>query len=210
MADVRRTGFHLHLYHAGGGAPDAEQMIGSMRDIYGAHLKLKDVNSFDGKTTLTLLADDAFISSFQKQYPEHHLQKDYTAYFEALFMSIFPQFRKPAGVLVFQNLSVTLNREESGILPSQEFLALFQVFAGTYMILAEGYEETDDSIVAVGELTPYAVHQFADNKVQGWDKACRYLESIFTSFTVDALFNETLEGVDPYLGQISVQVIKSP
>lgn len=213
MADIRRTGFHLHLYYAGGGAPpDPRHMIDAVRDIYGTHLKLENIKSFEGKTTLTLFPNDTFISSFQKQYSKH-TQEAFALYFEGLFLSIFPQFRKPAGVLAFQNLSVTLNRDDSDNLPSGEFLKLFQIFAGMYMIFTEAYEVTDDSIVAVGELTPYAVRQFADNKVRGWGDACRHLESslksIFTSFTVDALFNEKLEHVNQYMGEISVQVVES-
>ena len=99
-------------------------------------------------------------------------------------------------------------------MPSDAFLELFQIFAGMYMIFTEEYEVNDDgSIVAVGELTPYAVRQFADNKVRGLDNACRHLESslmaIFKSFTVDALFNEKLAHVNQYMGQISVKVVES-
>ena len=205
MADIRITGFPVVLYLVPGGKEPSKHDLMLLDSIHPNQLRLEKTRNDHGKVTMTFIPSDELIESFNKRY-ERPSRKEYTAYFQTLLLSFLPQFRKPSGVLVFQKVSVTLNLDDNGNLPSEKYLEMFRAFAGLYMIFDEDYEEQDDCIVLVGELTPYAVTRFAEERVQGWGAACKYLEYKFNNFNQDSWFNEDVP-VPVYAGKTTVQVM---
>jgi hypothetical protein len=204
MADIR-YGFPVVFYLVPGGKVPSKQDLMLLDSIHPNQLRLENTRNDHGKVTMTFIPSDELIESFNKRY-ETPSRKEYTAYFQTLLLSLLPQFKKPSGVLVFQKVSVTFNQDDNGELPSEKYLEMFRAFAGLYMILDEDYEEQDDCTILVGELTPYAVNRFAEEKVKGWGAACKYLEYKFNNFNQDSWFNDDVP-VPIYAGKTTVQVI---
>jgi hypothetical protein len=156
-----------------------------------------------------MLPDSAFVNFIESQYPNPSIES-YSEFTQALFVSHYEEFKKPVGsdVLVFKTILITLQADEKGKLPDENFLDVFQATVGPYIIINEIKEAEKNKVFVTGELTPWGVHQFAQRRIKNWEQACAYLRDRMYNFQTDEMI-KTIFGGEPlsdYQGKIHVMV----